>query len=264
MNIIVCVKYVPEVSDTELSISKDGSRILTDELEMDINEWDNYAIEAAIQLKEAHGGKVTAVTVGDEESEDVLRHALAMGVDEAVLIDDEGFEGSDALGIARGLYSAIQDRSFDLLLTGVQSSDNGWGQVGLILAELFGFPYASLAVDVTVENDKLIVHRELESNTLEKVALSIPAILTVQTGANTPRYVSILGIRRVRNIEIEETDADDLKIDRDLIGEKGTCMEERTLSLPVIGGGAQMLTGNLTDICEQASRIIRDKGGIQS
>ncbi|NNG01994.1 MAG: electron transfer flavoprotein subunit beta/FixA family protein [Desulfobacteraceae bacterium] len=263
MNIVVCVKQVPEVTDAELTISSDGSRILADDLEMDINEWDNYAVETAVRLKEAHGGTVTAVTMGDEDSEDVLRQALAMGADEAILIDDEDFEGSDAVGIARGLHAAIKDRPFDLLLAGVQSADNGWGQVGLVLAELLQRPYASLVVDVQVDGDRLTVQRELESNTLERVSLPLPAVLTIQSGANTPRYVSILGIRRVRNIDIEETDADDLGLDEDQIGVKSSSVQELKLSLPAMGEGAEMLTGSVEEICDQTARIIREKGGLQ-
>lgn len=262
MNIIVCIKQVPEVVDAELKIDKDGARVLSDDLEMDMNEWDSYAIEAAVRIKEAHGGKITAVTLGDEGSEDVLRQALAMGADEAVLIDAEAFEGSDAGGIARGLYAAVKDRPFDLLLTGVQSADEGWGQVGLTLAELFQYPHAALVVDITVQAQSILVQRELESNLLERVELPLPAVLTIQTGTNKPRYVSILGIRRVRNIDIEETDADALGLSEDEIGLQGSCVEIRKLSSPLVGQGAEMLTGSLDEICDQAAKIIRDKGGL--
>ena len=166
MNIIVCVKQVPEVADADLEINKPGTEIEKEDLVMDINEWDNYAVEEAVRIKEAHGGAVTVVTLGDEDSEDVLRRALAMGADEAILIDEEGFEGSDAVGICKGLIQAVRDLSFDLLLTGAQTSDDGWGQVGPILAESLNLPYASLAVNIQINDGKVIVHRELESNTL--------------------------------------------------------------------------------------------------
>lgn len=262
VNIVVCVKQVPEVIDAELDINKEGTDVDKEDLEFDINEWDNYAVEEAVRLKEAHGGNVTVVTMGDEDSEDVLRHGLAMGADEAVLIDEEGFIGSDAAGIAKGLYRAIKDLPFDLLLTGVQSSDRGWGQVGLILAEMLGLPYASLVVGIEVKDGKVLVLRELESNTQERLELPLPAVLTIQTGINIPRYVSIMGIQKVRKIEIQETDSEELGFGEDEIGTEGSCVSSETLSLPPVGEGAEILTGSLDEICEKAAQIIRDKGGL--
>jgi len=262
MNIVVCIKQVPEVTDADLKINKQGVDINKDDLVMNINEWDNYAVEEALRLKERLGGKVTAVTLGDEDAEDVLRRALAMGADEAILIDDGDFIGSDAVGIARGLFKSINDLTFDLLLTGVQSSDDGWGQVGIILAELLELPYASLVVEIETKDDRVVVHRELEANTLEKVEVTLPAALTIQTGINTPRYVSILGIRKVRNIEIKKVDADDLALPSDQIGPSGSSIAETRLSLPPAGEGAEILTGSLDEICEKTVKIIRDKGGI--
>lgn len=263
MNIIVCVKQVPEVADADLEINGEGTRIEREDLVMDINEWDNYAVEEAVRIKELHGGTVTVVTLGDEDSEDVLRRALAMGADEAILIDEEGFEGSDATGIATGIFRSIRDFPLDLLLTGVQSSDDGWGQVGLILAEFLSIPYASMVVSIEIENGKATVLRELESNTQEKVELPLPAVLTVQTGINDPRYVSIMGIRKVRNIEIKETGAQDLGLSENEIGTEGSSVASRKLSPPPTGEGAEILTGTLGEICEKTAQIIRDKGGVE-
>ena len=229
---------------------------------MDINEWDNYAVEEAVRIKEAYGGKVTVVTLGDEDCEDVLRTALAMGAEEAILINEEGFELSDAAGIAQGLYRAIRDLSFDLLLTGAQCSDDGWAQVGLILAEYLGLPYASLVVGIEISEGKMIVQRELESNTVEKVEIPIPAALTIQTGINNPRYVSIMGIQKVRKIEIRETDSEELGLSEEEIGLKGSSVASQKLSLPPVGEGAEILTGSLSEICEKTTQIIRDKGVI--
>ena len=262
MNVIVCVKQVPEVADADLELDEDGTDVDREDLVVDINEWDNYAVEEAIRIKEARGGTVTVVTLGDEDAEEVLRRALAMGADEAVLIDSEDFEGSDALGIARGLAAVIKDLSYDLILTGAQSSDNGWGQVGVTIAELLELPYASLAVQIELGDAKAIVHRELESNTHEKVELSLPALITVQTGINQPRYISIMGIRKVRRIEIEERDADDLGLDEEEIGERGSSVLTTRLSLPEKGQGAEMLTGSMAEICDRAAQVIKDRGGL--
>ncbi|MBA7715593.1 Electron transfer flavoprotein subunit beta [subsurface metagenome] len=262
MNIVVCVKQVPEVTDAELEINKEGAEILKEDLEFDINEWDNYAVEEAVRIKEANGGKVTVVTLGDEDCEDVLRTALAMGADEAIRIDEQGFEFSDAAGIAQGLYRAVRDVPFDLLLTGAQGSDDGWAQVGLTLAELLGIPYASLVVGVEIGEGTITVHRELESNTQEKVEMPLPAALTIQTGINNPRYVSIMGIQKVRRIEIKETDSEELGLSEAEIGSQGSRVDSQKLSLPAVGEGADILTGSLDEICEKTAQIIRDKGGV--
>ena len=261
MNIVVCIKQVPEVTDAELEINDQGTEIFKEDLVSDINEWDNYAVEEAVRIKEAHGGKVIVVTLGDEDSEDVLRSALAMGADEAIRIDEEGFELSDATGISQGLYRAIRELSFDLVLTGTQSSDDGWGQVGLILAELLGLPYASLVVSIKIEQGKIRVRRELESNTQEEVEIPLPAVLTVQTGINNPRYPSVMGIQKVRKIGIKETDSEELGLSEDEIGLGGSSVASQILSLPEVGEGAEILTGSLDEICEKTAQIIQDKGG---
>jgi electron transfer flavoprotein beta subunit len=152
--------------------------------------------------------------------------------------------------------------SFDLLLTGAQCSDDGWAQVGLILAEYLGLPYASLVVGIEISEGKMIVQRELESNTVEKVEIPIPAALTIQTGINNPRYVSIMGIQKVRKIEIRETDSEELGLSEEEIGLKGSSVASQKLSLPPVGEGAEILTGSLSEICEKTTQIIRDKGVI--
>jgi len=262
MDIVVCAKQVPEVTDAELEVTKDGAGIITEDLEFDINEWDNYAVEEAVRIKEAQGGTVTVITLGDEECEDVLRTALAMGADKAIRIEEEGFELSDAAGIAQGLYRVIRNLSFDLLLTGVQSSDDGWSQVGPILAELLGLPYAALVVNVEIADGMITVHRELESNTRERVELPLPAALTIQTGINNPRYVSIMGIQKVRRIEITETASEELELSEEEIGSQGSSVASQVLSIPPVGEGAEILTGSLDEICEKTAQIIRDKGGV--
>lgn len=262
MNIVVCVKQVPEVTDAELEVNKDGTDIDREDLEFDINEWDNYAVEEAVRLKEAYDGKVTVITLGDEDSEDVLRQALAMGADEAIRIELEGFESSDAAGIARGLQRVLSHLSFDLVLTGVQGSDDGWGQVGLMLAEFLELPHAALVVGIEIGEGMVTVVRELESNTQEKVEVPLPALLTIQTGINNPRYVSISGIRSVRTIEIRETDAEELGLSEEEIGPEGASVSSRRLSLPPVGEGAEILEGTLEAICEKTAQIIRDKGGV--
>jgi electron transfer flavoprotein beta subunit len=262
MHIVVCIKHVPEVVDADLKITKSGDGVITEDLEFDINEWDAFAVEAAVRLKEAESGhQVTVVTLGDEDSEAVLRHALAMGADAAIRIDTEGFEKSDPLGITRGLAARIRDLSPDLLLTGAQSSDDGWGQTGGLLAGLLELPNAALVVNFEVKENLLSARRELEANTLERVELPLPCALTVQTGTHKPRYVSIMGIKKVRRIDIETLEAEELPLSGP-VGADASCLESRHFSLPETGGHAEFLEGSLDEICSQAARIIREKGGL--
>jgi len=262
MNIVVCIKQVPEVGDAELEINRDGKDILREDLEFEINEWDNYAVEEAVRLKEVNGGKVTVVTLGDEDSEDVLRHALAMGADEAIQIEEEGFEGSDGLSIAKALYRVLKDLSFDLVMTGVQSSDDGMGQVGVYLAGMLDLPYATLVIKIEKKEDGIIVDRELEANTQERLEMTLPAVLTIQTGINTPRYVSIMGIQKVRKVAINEVSAEDLGLDSEDIGIEGSIFSSLHFSMPQLGEGAEMLTGSIEKMSEEVAGIIRDKGGM--
>lgn len=266
MNILVCVKNVPETAEAELEIADSGDAIETDELVFAINEWDNYAVEEAVRLKEAQGGTITVLSLGDEESKGVLRRALAMGCDEAIHINDDAFEGSDPSTVAKALAKAIEESELelDLILAGAQSADEGYGQTGVLLAQQLGLPHATLAVGIEVsDGGTIVVKRELEANTLEKVELPLPALVTVQSGINQPRYVSIMGIRKVRSKTIEEKEADDLGLDEDDLGAEAAIWSSRVMSLPPTGGEAEILEGSIDAICARTAQIIREKGGLQ-
>jgi len=144
MNIIVCVKRVPETADADVIIDKSGKDIEKSGLVFDLNEWDNYAIEEAILLKEKKGGTVTVISMGGEESNESLRKCLAMGADDAVRLTDPAFAGSDGFATAKVLAEAVRKIPYDLVFTGVQAEDDGFGQVGVALAEILGIPHVSL------------------------------------------------------------------------------------------------------------------------
>ncbi len=144
MNLIVCIKRVPETADADVTIDKSGKDIDKSGLAFDLNEWDSYAIEEAIRLKEKMGGTVTVVSIGGEDSNESLRKCLAMGADEAIRLTDPAFDGSDGLARAKILAEAIRKIPYDLILTGTQAEDDGYGQVGAALAELLGIPHATL------------------------------------------------------------------------------------------------------------------------
>ena len=177
MEIIVCIKRVPETAEADLVIDKTERDIEKEGLVFDINEWDNYAVEEAILLKEKYGGTVTVISVGPEEVNETLRRALAMGVDQAIRLTDPGFEGSDGYAIARILSQAIKPLSYDLILTGVQTEDDGYGQVGPTLAEMLEIPHAAVVNRIDgIEGGRAKVHRELEGGLEEVLDLEIPDV----------------------------------------------------------------------------------------
>lgn len=260
MDILVLVKNVPEVAEADLEI--DDGELELEDLVFGINEWDNYAVEEAVRLKENHGGKVTLMTLGDEDAEDALRRGLAMGADEAIHLCDEAFDGSDAATLAKIFARAIGDRKFDVILTGVQSADLGQAGTGVLLAQELGLPFATMAVGLEIAGDEAVVLRELESDMTEKVELPLPAVITVQSGINQPRYVSIMGIRKVRKITIDQTEADDLDFDEEEVGAEGAAVASMSLELPETGEGAEILEGSLEAVCSRAVEVVREKGGL--
>jgi electron transfer flavoprotein beta subunit len=262
MDIIVCVKRVPEVAEADIIIEESKKGIRTEDLVFDINEWDNYAVEEAVRIKENYGGKITVVTLGTEESQDTLRRCLAMGADEAIHLNDPIFLSGDPYATARALHAALKDKTFDLLFTGVQASDDGYGQVGPILAELFNFPHATMVTKVILaENRKVKVHRELEGGMEEVVLLDLPAVLTIQTGINEPRYVSIMGIRKAKSKEIRLLGSKEIGLSAEEVGVSGSLIEVKELFLPPVGKAAEILKGGLEEVALKALEIIKEKGG---
>ena len=162
MNIIVCIKRVPETADADVSIGKSGKDIDRSGLAFDLNEWDSYAIEEAILLKEKLGGTVTVLSMGGEDSNESLRKCLAMGADDAIRLTDPAFEGSDGFVTAKILAEAIRKIPYDLIFTGTQAEDDGYGQVGVVLGELLAIPHAAVVNRLEVQDRKVKAHRELE------------------------------------------------------------------------------------------------------
>jgi electron transfer flavoprotein beta subunit len=262
MNITVCVKRVPETADADVIIDKSGKDIEKGGLVFDLNEWDNYAIEEAILLKEKMGGTVTVLSMGGEESNESLRKCLAMGADDAVRLTDPAFAGSDGFATARVLAEAIRKIPYDLVFTGVQAEDDGFGQVGVALAEILGVPHVSLVNSLEVQDKKVNAHRELEGGLEEVVEVDLPAVLTIQTGINQPRYVSIMGIRKVAKKEIKTFGVSDLNLKTEEVGLSGSYIQLEKIFLPPVGEGAQMLEGKPEEVASKVFDILRDKGGL--
>jgi electron transfer flavoprotein beta subunit len=263
MEILVCVKRVPDTAENEIEIKGDGTDIERDDLVYSVNEWDNYAVEEAIQIRDKVGGTVTVVTVGDDEDEEVLRREMAMGADQGVLLNDDAFEGSDGRGVAAILKAEIEKGNYDLVLTGAQA-DDGAGQVGGMLAAMLGWPYASLVnmVDVA-DGSQIKVGREIEGGNQEINEIKTPCVLSIQTGINEPRYVGIRGIRKVASVEIPTRGAGDLGIDAATVGAGGASVKRIDYFTPEMGDGAEMLEGSMDEKIDKLIDLLKAKGGLK-
>jgi electron transfer flavoprotein beta subunit len=197
LKILVCIKQVPQ-KDAPLKLNESGTWIRED-VSYEVNEPDAFALEEALRQKEKHGGEVVAITAGPARSQQVLREALAKGADRAIHLDDAGFIGLDALNTARAFAAAIKDEQFDLIFTGLQSDDYGFAQTGVILAELLGWPHATIIMQIEKSDAGIKVKRELEAGFFQFVEMPLPSVLTIQSGINKLRYATLIGIKQAKN-----------------------------------------------------------------
>ena len=280
MEIIVCAKQVPDLTEADVKINPDGKSINLESIPMDINELDNYALEEALLMKEKYSGKVAVVTVGSETSDEMLRICLAKGADEAVRITYK--DELDGYLTAKLIATVIKNKyKPDLILTGVQSSDYSSAQVGGMLAELLDIPHATIVTHAELKNNTKIsnmdfkreistenlsvaeftaeVHRELEGGLKEIVDIALPAVLTIQSGINEPRYASMIGIRRAKDKEIKILTPEDLGLRLDELKLK-TWIEN--MSIPPKGEGAEIITGTVEESATKLAGILKDKGAL--
>jgi electron transfer flavoprotein beta subunit len=199
VNIIVCIKQVP-AKDAPLAIS--GNWIRESDIGFEMNEPDSYALEEALRLKEKHGGEVVVLSMGPERVKQTIKEALAKGADRAIHISDDAFAQLDPLGAAAALSAAIKKEKFDLVLTGLQSDDQGFGQTGVLLAGLLDLPHATIIMAIEAQDGKLRLKRELEAGWFQHIECSLPAVLTIQSGINKVRYATLKGIMAAKKKEI--------------------------------------------------------------
>jgi len=220
MNIIVCIKQVPDTS--EISIDPETNTLVREGVPSIINPYDENAIEAGLQLKEEHGGTVTALSMGPPQAEEALRQALAMGCDDAVLISDRALAGSDTLATSYVLAEAIQKiGGYDLVICGKQAFDGDTAQVGPGIAEQLGIPQATYAMEVKIDGKKMQVKRLL-AGSFETIEMKLPALITADKHMNVPRHAGLRGVMAARKKEIPTWTLEDIQADPEKCGLSGS------------------------------------------
>jgi electron transfer flavoprotein beta subunit len=250
VKVVVCVKQVGSLGD-EVEFTDDERDVDPDYLDYALNEWDSYATEEALRLREAAGdGEVVAVTVGDEDAEDAMRRALAMGVDRGIRIWSDELAGADPITVARALADVVRGESPDLVLCGVQSSDAVQAATGAALAEVLDLPRVAVVTKLELGSGSATVHRELEGGLMDVVEVDTPALLTIQTGINEPRYATLRAIKQSEQKEIEVREPGDLGAPASRV---------RRMFVPAKGEGAEMLDGDAASIAGRIKEIVDER-----
>ena len=209
MKILVCMKQVPQ-KDAPLKLNESGTWIRED-VSYEVNEPDAFALEEALRQKEKHGGEVVVITAGPARSAQVLREGLAKGADRAIHLEGAEFVGMDAFNTAKAFAAAVKGETFDLIFTGLQSDDYGYAQTGVILAEILGWPHATIIMQIDKSDGGIKVKRELEAGFFQHVDLPLPAVLTIQSGINKLRYATLIGIKQAKNKPLRKVTHDEIK-----------------------------------------------------
>ena len=256
MRILACLKQVPE-KDSRYKIDDTATGIREEDLVFETNESDVYALEEALRLKEKLGGEVVVLSLGEERVLKTIKSGLAMGADSALHLTDPAFRGSDAFVIATSIARAISDQNFDVIFTGVQSEDMAFAQTGTILAQLLGWSHATIVMEVNVSEDgkNARVKRELESNLFEVVEIPLPAVLTIQSGINQPRYATLKGIMQAKKKGIRTLCAQDLGLKNRQLGSIGSVVDHQKMFCPEKKKKTVILEGTP----EEAARTLMER-----
>src|SRR5690349_11697586 len=264
MNIAVCLKQVV-TRDWQVRVDDTKSWMRDQDASFELNEPDAYALEAALRLKEQHGGTVVACSAGPARVTQALREALARGADRAIHVESDQLARADAFGVADALAAALKDEKFDLILTGLQSDDQGFAQVGVILAEKLGLPHATIIMEVQVGDSApdrgagapgvIKVKRELEGGWFQWVAMPLPAVLTIQSGINQLRYATLKGIMAAKKKEIRKAAAP-----------AGAAARQKIVAMytPEKGKKTQLIGGSPAEAAKELVRRLREEARVIS
>jgi len=258
MKVLVAVKEIASVED---DFEIDGLGVADGYVEYDLNEWDDYAIEEAVQIKEEGDDvEVVTVTVGPERAEETIRMALAKGADRAIRVWDDAIEAQELLDVgakARILAAVVEEEAPDLVLTGVQASDDGFGATGVALADAVGFQWAAVVNGLELDDGVAHVHRELEGGIEELTDVDLPAVLTIQTGINEPRYASLRGIRQAQSKEIAPKALGDLGLDAAAVESR---IDLTAMYEPESESDTQFFEGGADEQAATLAGVLRDRG----
>jgi electron transfer flavoprotein beta subunit len=256
MNIVVCVKYVPD-TEAPVRIRADGQGIDQAGLPYKLNYYDEHGVEEALRIKERLGGTVTVITAGPPASAQALRHGLAMGADSAIHIDDPAIEDADHLGVARTLAAAISEPACDLVICGKLATDDNAAVVGPALAEFLGWPQATAVTKLEIGEGKATAHREVEG-AVEILEVMLPAVITVERSINEPRYPSLPGIMKAKRTPIAVKTLGDLGLKLDEVGDPAARTEVLGYTSPPKRQAGRMLEGEPAEVVKELVRLLRD------
>ena len=254
MNILVCIKQVPDM-ESKFKVNAEGSWYDSADLAWRMNEYDEYAVEQAVQLKEKTGADLTVLCIGPERVKETMKKALAMGCDRGVHVADDASFKKDPFSIAAIIAEFAKPKSFDLIFTGMQSQDRGSAQVGMLVAEMLGLPSITTIVGFAFENGTITVKRELEGGVKAKVTAPTPALVTCQLGLNTPRYPTLPNIMKAKKKELLSLPV------ADLLKVSGH-QETTSLYFPEKKGGGLVLEGDLGDLADKLIKILKEKTAV--
>ena len=249
MKIAVCIKQVP-TREWQPRLKDDKTWIREQDVSYEMNEPDAYALEEALRLREKHSGEVVVCSAGPARVQQVIREALARGADRALHVEDESLGSADAFVIAEALAAAMADEKFDLVLTGLQSDDQGHASTGVVLAERLGIPHSTIIMDVQVQDGRLRIKRELEGGWFQWIGMPLPALLTIQSGINQLRYATLKGIMAAKKKEIRKVPAP--------AGVRPT-QQIVSLGLPTRSKQTQMIAGSAGEAAKELVRRLREE-----
>jgi electron transfer flavoprotein beta subunit len=249
MKIAVCIKQVP-TREWQPRLRDDRTWIREQDASYEMNEPDAYALEEALRLREKHGGEVVVCSAGPARVQQVIREALARGADRALHVEDDALAAADGSMIAEALAAAMAEEKFDLVLTGLQSDDQGHAQTGVILAERLDIPHSTIIMDVQVESGGLRVKRELEGGWFQWISMPLPALLTIQSGINQLRYATLKGIMAAKKKEI-----------RKIAPPPGISPSQQivALAMPSKSKQTQMIGGSSAEAARELVRRLREE-----
>src|SRR5579872_433687 len=257
MKIIVCIKQVP-ARDSQLRVAPSGTWIQETDLSYEINEPDAYALEEGLQLKEKHSGEVVVLCAGPARAAQTIREALAKGADRALHVEEENLGAFDPLSLARLMAAALAVEKPDLVLTGLQSDDLGYGQTGVILAEVLGLPHATIIMQVEKQDGTIRVKRELEDGWFQHVEMPLPALLTIQSGINKLRYATLMGIKKAKTKEVKRLTPAELNVAAGAPGilPERVYVSERTKRTQIFDGSPKEAAAKLVEKLKFEARVI--------